>query len=155
MSSSSAAVSKLATPTWCPLDKGLGWHLSVSEQPSVAPSISLADSRGPGASLTPSLYRFYTTLPARAFQQHMAERMNANTHTSLLRAIHLGLKESGAERPSHHHDNMTTSDICSPLSHYLFRASFYPSLHFLLHPSPSCLAQRSMVNSCSTWLWDQ
>lgn len=66
VSSSFPAVSEMAQPTWCLLDEGLCWHLSVSGQPSVAPSISLADSSGPGASLTPSLHQLYATLPALA-----------------------------------------------------------------------------------------
>lgn len=82
-------------PTWCPLDKGHSWHLSVSGRPSVAPSISLADSRGPGASLTPSLHRLYATLPALA-ESHLAARTWAHeckdTHTDVLRAT---LQESG------------------------------------------------------------
>lgn len=66
VSSSFTAVSELARATRCSLDEGLGWHLSVSGQPTVAPSISLADSPGPGASLTPSLHQLYATLPALA-----------------------------------------------------------------------------------------
>lgn len=42
---------RVGTPTRRPLEVSLRWHLSVSGQPSVAPSISLADSRELGASL--------------------------------------------------------------------------------------------------------
>lgn len=45
------------TANWSLLDESLRWHLSVSGQPSVAPSISLSDSPGPGASLTSSLHQ--------------------------------------------------------------------------------------------------
>lgn len=57
---------RAGTLTWCLLDEGLSWHLSVSGHPSVAPSISLADSREPRASLIPSRHQLYATLPALA-----------------------------------------------------------------------------------------
>lgn len=85
VSSSFRAVSELALPTWCPLDEVLRWHLSVSGPPSVAPSISLADSRGPGASLTPSLHRLHATMPALTHSSPFTvhEQMHANTHTHI------------------------------------------------------------------------
>lgn len=74
---------RAGTPTWCPLDEGLRWHLSVSGHPSVAPSISLADSREPGASLTPSRHRPYATLQhsLRDFQHARTRTSDAESHS--------------------------------------------------------------------------
>ena len=67
---------RAGTPTWCPLDEGLGWHLSVSGQPSVAPSISRVDSREPGASL-PCIISF--TPPC----QHLPRTFHAQEHRGM------------------------------------------------------------------------
>lgn len=167
VSSSFATVSELATPTWCPFDEGLGWHLSVSGRPSVAPSISLADSRGPGASLTPSLQRTYATLPklARGLSAaHFRAHDLQHTHPCCEPFTLVSARESWpgvVSRASHHHDNLdrlwhllpTDSQSSSLLGHVS------PSC---LHPSPLpcpplfCFSLRFIVNSCGlpTWLWD-
>lgn len=58
VSSSFSAVSQQTLPTCDLLDVGLCWHLSFSRQSSVVPSISMADSPRPWASLTPSFGSF-------------------------------------------------------------------------------------------------
>lgn len=153
-------------PTWCPLDEGCSWHLSVSGRPSVAPSISLADSRGPEASLTPLLHRLYATLPAPA-EGHSAARtstwMQTHTHTSVPRAT---LQErSDLEGNVSPRQTMTPAPFCHSVLLFVFLSSpclvlplflpghlFPPSFLLSTPPaSPSC-PLKSMVNSCISWL---
>ncbi len=176
VSSSLTAVSKLAPPTWCSLDEGLAWHLSVSGRPSVAPSISLADSPGPRASLTPSLHQLYTTLPALArglsvahARPHECKHTHSSPETFTLDCARKWWPGDAA-RARHHLDNLDRLwHLLPPVT--LSFSSQLPFLPFFSPPSfssrtspysnPPCISSstpplsyslRSMVNSYSTWL---
>lgn len=146
-------------PAWCPLDEGRSWHLSVSGQPRMAPSISLADSRGPKASLTPLLHRLYAALPGFAEGQHIQAHKCKHTHTlakSYLTKKYLAI----VARLTDHHDclwHLLPSVFLVFLSSYCLVPEhiFSPSLRPSSPPlAPSC-PLKSMVNSCSTWLCDR
>lgn len=169
VSSSFTAVSELAPPTRCLLDEGLGWHLSVSGRPSVAPSISLADSPGPGASLTPSLHQLYATLPALAWglsavQAHECKLSHilAESHSPWT-CQKVVIRSWGSGRaPPWQLDTQAYARTPHSLLLFVFNSflssvlSFYficSCITFSSRPLPSC-PLRSMVNSCRTWLWD-
>lgn len=146
---------RLAQPAWCLLDKGLCWHLSVSGQPSVAPSISLADRRGPrGITQSRSPHRLYATLPAARMRARTAAAQPF-TFAGKLRGLEL--------RPGQGITltTRTDSDICSLPVTVSSSLTFCPFLssspsHFFppaLHAFPAC-ALRPMDNSCSAGLWE-